>query len=405
LINHLPSIHAGLGLLKGDNAFFHELALQISREIAEKGWSAWRIFSANTAATSNVALAAVVYYFGGANPALLIPINAIIQTLSAFILYKIVLSLAANRTAALWSALFFSVMPTTLVWISQLHKDGYAIFAWFLAFYMAIEHGKIKIMPKILLNLLAMIILYVTRPLYLNLLFIILALDCFYVILFNRNFNGKKLLLTNLLVCASFIFSFYYFKPVRNAYAASFDATQRGLIATQNGFEKAPPYHWQGNKSGIDLLFLQASSMRIFQMFFSGPAANSVVDMEVRLESKAEFFQYFPRALSIALLYPHPLMLIKIGNAQSYGLLLEILVYLILLASFLIYLVRFPINHQLNRIFLIALVGSTFLAYINPVIGSLQRVRYPFFALIMALGVISLFAHWQKINNCLSSKT
>lgn len=410
LQNYLPALHAGHGLLIGDNILFHNLAVDMANNIARSGWSEWKVFALNTAATINVGIVSIVYYFLGPNPVYLLPLNALLQTLAAYLIFRIVYLISSNVKAGYLSALLFSLMPTTLIWTSQLHKDGYSAVAWFLTLLVALSpDSKMSQKQKIALHSLAMGILYVTRPLYLNLIFLVLLLDFLYILVFKQIQISRILHSLNLVITAMFIFSFYYFKPVVNAHSDTFDATNQGLKLTQsyalskNKTSDNMIFNWNDGRGPFDKLFLQVASMRVNMIYFSGPESNSLVDGSLFFQSKKDFYRYFPRAFVIALLLPDPLFLINIGNKQAYGLIIEMLIYYFLLINLIYFLIRQKLNHDFNRIIFFSLTASIFFAYMCPILGSLHRGRYPFFCLLMSLGVISTFVHWHKIKNCLTS--
>ena len=78
LLPHLPSMHAGSGLLFGDAEYFHQVASTVADKINQNGWTEWSLFP-DVGATANVALLSALYALFGKDPSLIIPVNAAVH--------------------------------------------------------------------------------------------------------------------------------------------------------------------------------------------------------------------------------------------------------------------------------------------------------------------------------------
>lgn len=393
LENHLPNLHAGMGLMKGDNIMFHNLAVEMTKNIASKGWGEWKIFSLGLAGTLNVALTSVVYYFLGIHPQIIILTNALLQIFSAFILGKIIFRYTQKPIYSYIVAVLFCFFPVTLIWVSQLHKDNYALLAWMLIFYSVINNQEnSKPYQTIIASTVGLFLLVLIRPLYLKLVCAFFALDVLLTLLKNR----KQLIpsILNLAVASLFLMSFYRFAPidVKNTRDDYYDASEHviGHQVSSPAGSKDYTFVWHGNKTGLDKIFLQMASMRVFQIFLFDHESNSFIDRDVIFTTSFDFVKYAPRAAEISLLEPNPLFLFKLKSLTSLSAILEMVIYYFFFLCFLIALCLKKIEFTLLKIVLYSFICSTTLAYITPVMGAFHRTRYPFFFIIITVGLIAL---------------
>lgn len=135
----IPSMHAGFGLMNNDAIYFHHVAEAMAANIQASGWSWDAIWPSATGATGNVAALAVLYALFGVNdPSLILPVNAALHATSGILVLLIVQLLCpgkAGRVAGILSAVLFVVLPSSLNWYAQVHKDGYAIAGTLLVLY------------------------------------------------------------------------------------------------------------------------------------------------------------------------------------------------------------------------------------------------------------------------------
>ena len=129
----LPELHVGEGFVfGGDSLGFHQNAALLAEQIREHGWSRWQL-KPGPAGDSPVGIAAALYAVFGANPLVLLPLNAAVHGLSAVLLVTILCHVSVRRVDAAWGALPFVLFPTAAYWHSQLHRDGIyilGIYAW-----------------------------------------------------------------------------------------------------------------------------------------------------------------------------------------------------------------------------------------------------------------------------------
>ena len=120
----------------------------------------------------------------------------------------------------------------------------------------------------------------------------------------------------------------------------------------------------------------------------------SNVDAHVQLHTTGDLIKYFPRALEIGLLAPFPSMWFRVG--QRVGLTgrlwigAEMAAFYLLLILACVTLVRERRRLVVWFLFATVVLACTVLAYVIINVGSLYRIRYPYFIPIILLGVNSL---------------
>jgi murein biosynthesis integral membrane protein MurJ len=129
LLPLVASAHHGQGLVEGDSAYFHAVAVDLAERIRLHGWSEWHIYPAQ-GATGNVALLAALYVLFGVDPSLMVPVNAALHALTGTLLFLLGRRLWPGRTgtlAGMIAGTLYITFPSALNWYGQIHKDGFAL--------------------------------------------------------------------------------------------------------------------------------------------------------------------------------------------------------------------------------------------------------------------------------------
>jgi len=130
-------LHHGQGLVQGDSAYFHSIAIDLAERIRLHGWSEWRPYP-TPSADGNVALLAALYVLFGVDPSLMVPVNAALHALTGTLLFQLGRMLWAGRVgmlAGMAAGTLYVVFPSALNWYGQIHKDGFAIAGTALVLY------------------------------------------------------------------------------------------------------------------------------------------------------------------------------------------------------------------------------------------------------------------------------
>lgn len=416
----LPDLHHPLGLLKGDNLYFHELALRLLNEIELNGLSGAKIWNYH-GGQGNIFLIAVSYYLFGANPLFILPINAFIHSLSTLILFFIAFDLSGGGqkkkksfSSAFYTSLLFLLFPSAVLWAAQLHKDGYAILAWFLYIFSIVKVFSPHLKPGVIVTGLisSNLLMAFIRPHYLGLYFGITALVFFTLILTRALKDKKRLLLIVLSVIApvvsilltpkmselSPIYQDFYKNPDDAISFEENEEKQRILkekVITEFKWQESPLF-----PSVIDNQFRTLSFMRFIAFRFNSDA-NSLLNSTDIPENSFELLLYLPTALTNALLSPYPNWLFTDINLKKLVSIFEnIIWYLILALIFwrLPQIIKSP-AHLSGLIF--ALLGMMVIGVFSPTAGNIHRLRVPFQMVMVSLvaGDIGRFLRSYFVRN------
>ncbi len=178
LLPLVASVHHGQGLVEGDSAYFHAVAVDLADRIRQHGWSEWRVYPTH-AATGNVALLGALYALFGIDPSLIVPVNAALHALAGTLLFLLGQMLWPGRVgmlAGVTAGTLFVVFPSALNWYGQIHKDGFAItgtllvlMSWVIAETGCFGFRKVATaLPAVLVGLLLIVFV---RPYNLMLIF------------------------------------------------------------------------------------------------------------------------------------------------------------------------------------------------------------------------------------------
>lgn len=133
-----PKWHWGHGLLRGgDWIEFHRVAVATATRMQIVGWSAWTLRPDGAAPAG---IAAALYHLFTPEPWVLIPINAAVHAVSVLFLVLILESFCGDRRLAILASLPFLFFPTSMLWTTQLHKDG-----WMALGSLALIYGWIRL--------------------------------------------------------------------------------------------------------------------------------------------------------------------------------------------------------------------------------------------------------------------
>ena len=246
-----PTFHLGDGLLDGgDWQVIHFRASTEAEKIITNGWNAW-VFRPE--GWGIVGLISAHYAFFEVNkPFLLIPIFSGLHALGTICILKLMETLGIKRSTAFYSSIPYLIFPSSLLWVTQLLKDGFTLNGALLILlglvslfnYSKQEAIGIKIKNQILsavLIFIGLIIIWAVRPYMLNIyfLFIFLILSLFYFSIFISLINKKTsifIALILMLIQISFIaFNYSSFKwSIPYSYPSSSKLTMLSEVVEDN---------------------------------------------------------------------------------------------------------------------------------------------------------------------------
>jgi hypothetical protein len=126
LLPHLlPDLHAGYGLLRGyDYLGFHRIAEMLADRMHAEGFSAWELRPHRQAIAG---ILGFLYWLAIPSPVVMLPINAMLFGLSAFLIHRIALTVIGDEHGALAGAMLFILFPSSMLWYAQMHNDAFFV--------------------------------------------------------------------------------------------------------------------------------------------------------------------------------------------------------------------------------------------------------------------------------------
>lgn len=391
IIPHIPSLHAGNGILKGDNELFYKWAIDMSNTIKENGLSSWQLFPDN-AAGLNVSLPALVFSFFGNNISYIAPWSALLHVLSAYALFRFLLNLNFSSKSTIPGILFFIFLPTSIIWTTQLLKDLYSNFGWMLMLFALSSIDKnIKKSHLFLTSALSVALIMSVRPMYLNLMLLLLIIF-FIVSIFNtklKSFNKTRVIL--FLIPVFLGFAYFYIWGIKNTnnddhFISSTSTTTSTFISNCN-FN-----NWTQSKLIPDFLdrkFQTLAYLRKRQICYTPRESKSNFSTSFFPESTFDFLSHSPKLLLDSLIQPTPISLLKLKSVSAYLVLIEMIVFYLALL-FLIGLIYYKkIDQTLFSYLTPFIVALLIFTVSTPNLGTLHRVRYTFFILLISISTSS----------------
>ncbi len=405
----MPELHAGQGLLKGgDWVVFQQEAVQLANRIHHEGWAIWELRPQGNAP---IGIAAAVYALTGiSEPWVLMPLNAGLFAIGATCLYMMFALIAPPRLAFV-ATMPYVFFPSAAMIFGQIHKDVWSIagialvaLVWVrFAVYSMLDWKDAAI--QVMLVLVGVLLIWLVRP---YLVQVVLAASTLTVLviavraIFARGdgfkhsmqwWAGMALSIT-LLVLFVVPSPVTHVSPVTNVWEAVVSKEPgRGDLAW-HGTEWIPAFTDNILSGFID----------IRRGFTEGyPHAGSNIDTAVQFHSVADVVRYIPRALQVALFAPFPSMWGGSGaspGATHMRLLAGIemaFTYLVLPGVILLFIRRG--GHGLAAVAVIqAVVPMVILALVVSNVGTLYRMRYGYWQILIGLGIIGWgiwLQHWK----------
>jgi murein biosynthesis integral membrane protein MurJ len=424
LLPLVSSMHAGGGLLSNDAAYFDALAWDIAQWVHLTGWSQWQPF----AVAGNVTIISLLYMLFGHDPALIIPVNAAIHAMGGLLIFLLTRVLTGKEPigtyAGIVAASLFVLFPSALNWFGQLHKDGYAIAGTLLILFTWLKAVRLPNDMKSWITLLighgvGVLMVFSVRPYNLKVLLVVTLgalLAIVMVAVFRRQLRWFKMLISFFLIAAVTLVAADTLgaKAKANQKFAIQEITIDGItiinpfMAAAANMQATELYaDWQDESwnwrntswlpDGIERNMEIAAKTRAGLIVYGlQEKAKSLMDPDIKPQSMREVFCYLPRALQVAVFAPFPsswLNEIKITRMVAAG---EMLIYYLCFPG-LLFLLWY---HRRPEVWL-ALYFSCFflmvLGFTTANLGTLYRVRYGYFFILLLMGVSGWFTLLDKV--------
>lgn len=398
VLPNVPSLHGAHGLLKNDALFFHDAAVELVRRIREEGWAVLDPFSFGVV-TGNVKLLAAVYAVFGIDPAWFLPVTCALHALSAVLVYRLGALLwpgAAGQLGGLIAATLFTLSPTSLQWYGQNHKDAFAIagtllivLAWLRCLLPDWRRPHALVRHAAFVMAGAFLVAFV-RSYFLQILLAAMLAGtlCAWALhaLRREAREGDALSVPRALLPLIVVAAVVVAMP-RHAVTE--------LVAAVDNIETPEGQTWTWHPSAslpapLDRALQKLSTSRA-HFAASGQGAGSLVDGDRLPDDAVGAVLYMPRALAIGLLAPFPDTWVERPTIVRLIGAFETFVWYGFLPGLLLLLLRHP-TVKLFALLGFAAAALTVLGYAEPVVGTLYRLRFGVWFVVLLAGSVG-WAH------------
>jgi hypothetical protein len=390
-----PSAHWKDGLMVGgDWVQFHTEGVEIAKRVEQEGWSVWTLRHPISGQAMS-GIAGLFYALTGIHkPWVLLPFNAFLHASAGLILYILLRLLDISKKTALIFTIPFVVFPTSLTWVSQIHKDGLYILGMYLTFLslaLAFSNEIKKNVISILSGVLGAFVFFtVGREYALKIVYYFYALFLLISLLtatISLVWKGKELFLRYGKTALVFFVIF----------------TTYGLLQPQTQTQpQQTQWYWNPYiPDKIENLFYTLAVWRneIWAQYLSGrPGA---IDEDIKFRSVGDFIEYTPRALTVGFFSPFPRFWFCQGSTTGGTIARYITPFEAIYLWFAWLLL--PIALWFHRktlwfwlVFLMCL-GFIWLHVIaEPNVGPIVRKRYGYVMLLSAVSYSTAVELWRK---------
>ena len=397
----LPSLHAGHGLMVGhDSVEFQTLAEAMADRIRAQGWSAWKLSPADAGV---IGIVAAAYTLTGVHePYVLVPIYAALYAVCTTCVYRITLQLTGHMRGAWIAAAAFLLFPSATMIYADMHKDAWSCAGVLLLLGAIVdlqrrERPRLLALAAFLLTVtIAIALVWLVRPYLVKLMLGGITLGL--VALIAANILARSSLRADLpryIGFALLILTMAALSVRSTAPLMEAPIRKPSFIVTgpKPGDGAAAPQAHTALASGSPLVRRTVGAILSVREGVLTTPGGSIVDAEVRFTSVGALLLYLPRALQIGLLAPFPDMWFARGMTAGARMMRLVsgaemsIAYVFLLGWFFL----IP-RLRRDRLGAVLFAVVTCLAVIlvmtlaMPNVGTLYRMRYPLFMLLVGLG-------------------
>ena len=411
----LPHLHGGHGLLVGgDWLGFHQLAESQAQEIVRFGWGEWRLSPGGHAPAG---IASIFYAIFTAEPWVLIPLNAAIHAGAAVLLARMLWMITDCAWISILSTLPFLMFPSAATWYSQIHKEGYYIFGYFLCLHGWMRIAQLR--DQDLLNKSAFwgALLCITTGVLIVAAIrdfgatLIAAMSLLFAVAISIRLlvcawptpKGRVLLAIVVLFAIPIVIMSYSANHYFERFISLSDVKSRiELDSSQNGKIGDSWINSPILPRAIDRQFAFISDLR-GNFFTNYPEAKSNIDANITFNTAFEFLMYMPRALQVGMFAPFPEHWMVSGRSAESRLMRQVTAFEMLFSYFSLLFVPYFLwrKHRTLNVFLFTLINFSLIllyTYTVPNVGALYRMRYGFYMAIVALGIAGIFSLLKNLS-------
>jgi len=408
-----PSAHWKDGLMVGgDWIFFHSEAVELAKKIELEGWDVWSL-KPPPYYQSMIGITALFYALTGIHkPWVMLFYNAFLHASAGVMLfYLLTLFEVPKKYALIFSALFV-VSPTSLTWVSQIHKDGLyilGIYSTFLAIALAFSQKTFHNLLAVFFGILSGLSFFIVGREYAVKIFFYFhsftVLVVFAIIIFQLIKKNKEKTL-QYLKTLSVVFLIFLF----------FDFLQPPPPQQPQQLQQPPPQQpqqlqqlqWFWNPwipDKVEYLFYQLAYWRneVWPKHLSGHMG--AIDEDLRFYSVWDFIEYTPRAFVVGLFSPFPSFWFTKGSTTGGTIARYITPFEAVYLYIAWILLPFALWKHRGKpwlwiILLISLGFIWFHTVAEPNVGPIVRKRYGYVMFLSALSysvfLTEVFKRWKK---------
>jgi len=392
----IPSAHYGDGILVGtDTVYFHEEAKKLAQKINTKGWCEWKL---KPEGQIMIGITALVYALTGIyKPCIMLFYNALLHFLSVLFLIKLLSNYNIDKKFAILGSFPLAFSPSSLIWTSQIHRDGLYILG-FLSIFLAISYiskrGLKPLFYSIILQTFGLFLIYLART------HMILPLKYIFSILFLLAFLLLILKIVKLLdensIVDKFTLKKFTILSLSIAITANFLLLQHEL-QTQTQIQiqiqtQIQTLKWERElfvPEKLDKILYRIAEWRykFLNEYFKDAKGN--IEKNFIPQKASDFLFYLPRGLFVGLFYPTPNFWFKeggtiCGTIARAVIPMETIVLWIGVISLFFALRNFQNKISIFIILLVCLMFIYLHVVTEPNLGPIVRKRYVFINTITA---------------------
>lgn len=434
----LPQAHAGHGILgsasqMGDLIAFHEWAVRSAEQYQKYGWDGlnWHQFGGRHSVVWGL-----IYAHTIAEPYVLIPIQAALFAFATVVLFQILNLVIDNKKWALYGCVPFVLFPTASFFYTQTHRESLTILATFLMIWFWIKLFDATYLEKQPLKgslrlvacfMFALLLFYISRYKLIDILLYLTAvslLPLFLGLTLYRLFTNQVRL--HAVVAASLVLALCLWvqrneapsiDSVGQVVADHYDIAVSETDPSKPSIEQIKPElanvstsygGWEASDWAPEKLDRRFYLLNVLRAGFirSDKAAHTSVGANYFPKSILQSIAYVPRAAFYGMFLPFPKHW-SLEGAHGVSIPLRLVGAFEMTIAYLLWPFFFYLAwvKRKNLNFVIAAFLSfsllTFFAYVCTNGGTLHRIRYGFFMMLLSFGVLGLLRFssvtWPKI--------
>ena len=399
----VPNMGGGHGsgkLLANDAVHFDTVAWELALKVREYGWGVWHLYI-DYSAPGNVSILAVLYVVFGHDPSVIIPINAGLHAFGGVLIFHLARTLANSRLVGIYTGIiagtFFVIYPSSLSWYGQLHKDSYAIAGILLMLVIWLEvtiksNDYKRGVLLVLGGVLSCVLIGIVRPYNLTMLFVVSAGALIIILLISllkkRYYDLLNKSLVGICLMAVIFVGVILTKEHAGQLGRTVDSTSfsGGSISDPNRYWEWHNTEWIPDR--IEKYIATAARTRIHVINNDvREGAGSTMDAYKAPENVTEVLLYLPRAFQIAALAPFPSMWLEQTSAIKLLATGEMAIYYLCVFG-VFFLLKYNRTPKVFVAIYFAVAFLTILGFTMANLGTLYRLRYAYFFILLTLGVL-----------------